>query len=74
MTLGRYVYGAAVIAAGMCVLGWHDFANWQQPGHAAYRPLLAYAIGAIEVVGGASVGVTLDLDALFERAGVPTGE
>jgi uncharacterized membrane protein YphA (DoxX/SURF4 family) len=55
-SLGRYVYGIAAIASGVCTLVWHDFANVQMAAHDAHRHLIiSYFVGAIEVLGGVAV-------------------
>ncbi len=56
--LGRYVYGLAAVASGICALAWHDFSNWQQVtalGNAPQREILAYVVATIEVLGGVAV-------------------
>ena len=50
--LGRYVYGLAAIASGLCGLMWHQF---DALGSVPHREMLACIAAAIEIVGGAAV-------------------
>jgi uncharacterized membrane protein YphA (DoxX/SURF4 family) len=50
-SLGRHVYGLAVIGSGICALVWHDFANWQH----AKVPAVVYLVATIEILGGVAV-------------------
>ena len=47
--LGHHVFGAAVLAAGVIVLVWHDYNGWHQPRY------LVYAAGAALIFGGAAI-------------------
>jgi uncharacterized membrane protein YphA (DoxX/SURF4 family) len=56
--LGRYVFGLAAIASGICAFAWHDFVNWHQYkalGDAGHHQILTYVAAAIEVLGGIAV-------------------
>jgi uncharacterized membrane protein YphA (DoxX/SURF4 family) len=51
-SLGRYVYGLAAIASGVCALAWHDFdALAGVPRH----EILTYIVATIEILGGIAV-------------------
>ncbi len=56
-SMGRYVFGVAAIASGICALVWHDFSNWQQLNtlDVSHREMLAYIVATIEILGGAAV-------------------
>ena len=54
-SLGRYVYGLAVIGFGICALVWHDISNWVQIKEFSHTEILAYIVAAIEILGGAAV-------------------
>ncbi len=57
-SLGRYVYGLAAIASGICALAWHDFSNWHQIkalGDASHHAILTYIAATIEIVGGIAI-------------------
>ena len=54
--LGRYVFGLAVIASGICTLAWHQFSNVPPyPALETARTTLAYAVGAIQIIAGAAL-------------------
>ena len=56
--LGRYVYGLAAIASGVCALVWHDFSGRQQIdafGGAPAREVLTYVVAAVQILGGIAV-------------------
>ncbi len=48
-SLGRYVYGLAAGAAGICALGWHNFSV---VGNIPHRGIFIYIAAAIEILGG----------------------
>jgi uncharacterized membrane protein YphA (DoxX/SURF4 family) len=57
-SLGRYVYGLAAIAYGVCALVWHDITNWVQItalGGLAHNLIVTAVVGVIEILGGAAV-------------------
>jgi uncharacterized membrane protein len=57
-SLGRYVYGLAAIAFGVCACVWHDISNWVQiTGHGdiSHRAGIAYIVAAVEILGGLAV-------------------
>ncbi len=57
-SLGRYVFGLAAIASGICAIAWHDYTNWHQIkalGTAPYRETLTYVVAAVQILGGAAV-------------------
>ncbi|HEV7220947.1 MAG TPA: hypothetical protein VGN39_18900 [Terriglobales bacterium] len=57
-SLGRYVYGLAAIASGVCGFVWHDFSNWHQIKALAdspHRDILTYIAATIEILGGVAV-------------------
>ncbi len=57
-SLGRYVYGLAAIASGICALAWHDFSNWHQIkalGDASHHAILTYIAATVEIVGGVAI-------------------
>ncbi len=57
-SLGRYVYGLAAIAFGICAFAFHDINTWQQVralAHAPQREMLTYIVATIEIVGGAAI-------------------
>jgi uncharacterized membrane protein YphA (DoxX/SURF4 family) len=58
-SLGRYVYGLAAIASGICTLVWHDASSLQIKalGDASHHAILAYVAGAIQVLGGAAIAL-----------------
>jgi hypothetical protein len=51
-SLGRYVYGVAAIGFGICAVVWHDINTL---GNLPHRPILIYAVAAIEILGGIAV-------------------
>jgi len=51
-SLGRYVYGVAAIGFGICAVVWHDINTLANLHH---RPILIYAVAAIEILGGIAV-------------------
>ncbi len=58
ISLGRYVYGLAAIASGICGLAWHDFSNWHQIKgleDASLRAIMTYIVATIEILGGIAV-------------------
>lgn len=57
-SLGRFVYGFAAIAVGMCTLAWQQVDIWQPISglsDAPYHPVFACVIGSIEILAGAAV-------------------
>ena len=57
-SLGRYVYGLAAIASGICAFVWHDFSNWHQIKALAgvrHLEILTYIVAIIEILGGVAV-------------------
>ena len=57
-SLGRYVYGLAAIAFGVCALAWHDISNWLQikaTGDLAHSAALTSVVAVIEILGGVAV-------------------
>jgi hypothetical protein len=50
--LGRYVYGLAVIACGICAMVWHNFDALADMPH---RGILTYVAATIITLGGAAV-------------------
>jgi uncharacterized membrane protein YphA (DoxX/SURF4 family) len=57
-SLGRYIYGLAAIAFGLCAFAFHDIINWQQIkalGAAPHHAILTYTVATFEIVGGAAV-------------------
>ncbi|HTU71653.1 MAG TPA: hypothetical protein VMF11_15230 [Candidatus Baltobacteraceae bacterium] len=57
-SIGRYVYGSAVIGLGIVALAWHDLSNWEAMKALAGLPLreiLSDIVGALEVLGGLAV-------------------
>lgn len=56
--IGRHVYGVAGILFGICTIAWHDFNIWQQIkplGNVPHREILAYIVGAMEIMGGVAI-------------------
>ena len=51
-SLGRYVYGLAVIGSGICALAWHDVDALAGVPH---REILTYIVATIEILGGVAV-------------------
>jgi uncharacterized membrane protein YphA (DoxX/SURF4 family) len=51
-SLGRYVYGLALIGSGVCALVWHDIDALANVPH---REILTYIAAAIEILGGVAV-------------------
>ena len=51
-SLGRYVYGLAAIASGICALVWHDFSAL---GAVPHRAVLIYIAATMEILGGTAV-------------------
>ena len=55
-SLGRYLYGSAAIASGVCALAFHDFSSWQQiKSLGSHREVLTYIVASIEILGGVAV-------------------
>jgi uncharacterized membrane protein YphA (DoxX/SURF4 family) len=57
-SLGRYVYGLAVIAFGVCALAWHDLSNWLQlkaTADLAHSAIVTSVVAVIEILGGVAV-------------------
>ncbi|HEX5275335.1 MAG TPA: hypothetical protein VFW34_08665 [Candidatus Rubrimentiphilum sp.] len=55
---GRYVYGLAAIAFGLCAFAFHDINTWQQfklLAHDSHREALTYVVATIEILGGAAI-------------------
>lgn len=48
-SLGRYSYGLAAIASGICALAWHDFSAL---GNLPHRGIFIYIAATIEILGG----------------------
>ncbi|GAC1390268.1 MAG: hypothetical protein NVSMB31_07100 [Vulcanimicrobiaceae bacterium] len=48
-SLGRFIYGFAAIAFGICAFAWHDISNLHQSA------LLSYIVGSLEILGGAAI-------------------
>ena len=58
LRLGRHVLGVAAIFLGVITLVWHDFNGWQRIdalGKGSQREILAYIVGAIEILAGLAV-------------------
>jgi hypothetical protein len=54
--LGRYIYGLAAIASGICGLVFHDFSSLQQiKALAHFSEILSYILGSIEILGGVAI-------------------
>ncbi|HTA40659.1 MAG TPA: hypothetical protein VK760_16370 [Candidatus Acidoferrales bacterium] len=82
-SVGRYVFGLATIASGICICVWHQISNLTQTEtiFVVNHAVLAYAAGAIEILGGAALlwpgtarGGAIALGALyllFALLGVP---
>ncbi len=51
-SLGRYLYGVAAIASGICTLVWHDVSTL---GSVPHREILVYVVAAVEILGGVAV-------------------
>ena len=51
-SLGRYVYGLAAIASGVCALVWHDLSAL---GAVPYRTFFVCVVGVMEILGGMAV-------------------
>jgi uncharacterized membrane protein YphA (DoxX/SURF4 family) len=51
-SLGRYVYGLALIGSGICALAWHDI---DALGNVPHREILAYIAATVEILGGVAV-------------------
>jgi len=57
-SLGRYVFGVAAIASGICALAFHDMSNWHQVKAVQDLPhleMLTYIVAALEILGGIAV-------------------
>jgi uncharacterized membrane protein YphA (DoxX/SURF4 family) len=56
-SLGRYVFGLATIASGICVVVWHQLSNLPQTTalYVVNHAILAYAAGAVEILAGAAL-------------------
>ncbi len=58
LRLGRHVLGLAAIFLGIITWVWHDFNGWQQIdalGKGPQREILAYIVGAMEILAGLAV-------------------
>ena len=51
-SLGRYVYGLAVISSGICALAWRDFSAL---GNVPHRKVVVYIFATTEIVAGIAV-------------------
>ncbi len=51
-SLGRYVYGLAAFASGICALAWHEFSAL---GEVPHRAIFISIAATIEVLGGVAV-------------------
>ncbi len=51
-SFGRYVFGLAAIASGICALAWHDFSAL---GDVPHRAIFIYIGATIEVLGGVAI-------------------
>ena len=51
-SLGRYVYGVATIATGVCALASH---NYDQLAAVPHHAILSYIVAAVEILAGAAV-------------------
>ena len=51
-SLGRYVYGVATIATGICALASH---NYDQLAAVPHHAILSYIVAAVEILAGAAV-------------------
>lgn len=51
-SLGRYVYGLAAIATGVCALVWH---NYDALGHVPHRGTVIYILAVIEILAGIAI-------------------
>ncbi len=51
-SLGRYVYGLATFASGVCALVWH---NYDALAAVPHRGILTYILATIEILGGVAV-------------------
>jgi hypothetical protein len=49
LNLGRHVFGAAALAAGLVTLAWHDYSGGNQLRY------IVYAASAAQVIGGAAI-------------------
>jgi uncharacterized membrane protein YphA (DoxX/SURF4 family) len=59
-SVGRYVYGLAVIGFGICALVFHDISNWVQLKalvEAPYYGILVYVVAAVLLLGGIAVQI-----------------
>ncbi|HEY7980563.1 MAG TPA: MauE/DoxX family redox-associated membrane protein [Candidatus Eremiobacteraceae bacterium] len=58
-SVGRYLYGVAVIGFAICALVSNDANNWQQEvaalGNIPHREILSYIVAAVEILGGLAV-------------------
>jgi hypothetical protein len=51
-SLGRYAYGLAAIASGICALVWHDFDALRDVPH---REILTYIAATVVILGGVAI-------------------
>jgi uncharacterized membrane protein YphA (DoxX/SURF4 family) len=51
-SLGRYVYGLAVIGCGICALTWHEFSAL---GDVPHRTMITYVVAIVVILGGIAV-------------------
>jgi len=57
-SLGRHVFGVAVLASGLVTLVWHDYKDWDQLRsvlNATDGPVFIYAAAAAWIFGGAAI-------------------
>jgi uncharacterized membrane protein YphA (DoxX/SURF4 family) len=59
VSVGRYLYGAALIGFGICSLASNDVSNWQQEltalGIVSHREIFSVIVAAVEILGGIAV-------------------
>ncbi|MFZ0639514.1 MAG: hypothetical protein WAN33_10495 [Candidatus Acidiferrales bacterium] len=51
-SLGRYVYGLAMIGSGICALAWH---NYDALAGVPHRGILTYIVATIEILAGVAI-------------------
>lgn len=57
-SLGRYVFGLAAIAFGICAFAFRDMSNWHQLKAVqdfAHLEILTYIVAAVEILGGIAI-------------------